>query len=516
MRIIPALEIAVITAAAEICAAPLLSFTQAQIEDRLQPWRDMYPPLDALIRSGVEPSAALRRLGLTLWSEGDSGTAAKVLGEAAVFAPADFAIWLDLGFARRAAGQPIAALEAFEQAEQLNPQDARVPLAIGLIVKGLGDLACAESAFERALTIDANNNEAAYSLGLLCFDARRYAEAACYWRAALERGYRATSLWLGLGQCQFFLGEFCAAVHSLEHHLKTAPQDVEIAQRLAFIRFLDSAVREGSQAAIALYQHVAPSDAPSIQTLADTAVSLLSAYGYTSTALDIARTFPANVNDPVQRYHLAALSGEDIDRAPKDYVTAYFDRFAETFDTQMYEILQYNGPHKLMRYLKQAGGAQGVTLDIGCGTGVAGVLLRENATRLIGVDLSPNMLNKATDRGVYDELHAVDMVDFLATHPERFDCVFAADSLNYLGDLSAFIAAAQRGLRSKGLLAVTLESATHKPYTLQPSGRFAHAPKTFIVACIAQGFRLRARRWGFLRLEAHHRVNAAYIVLERD
>ncbi len=50
---------------------------------------------------------------------------------------------------------------------------------------------------------------------------------------------------------------------------------------------------------------------------------------------------------------------------------------------------------KLSRLVVETGALGGRMLDLGCGTGAAGALLRPAATRLVGVDLSANMLAKA-------------------------------------------------------------------------------------------------------------------------
>jgi predicted TPR repeat methyltransferase len=481
---------------------------------RLSRWRAAFPALDGLIASGAAPGAALRRLGLTLWSRGAAEAAAEALAEAALWAPDDAAIRLDLGFARRAAGATAAAAEAFEAATRLAPGDARAFLALGLVSRELKSAGQAEGALLRALALDPALDEAAYALGLVCFDARRYAEAATHWRGIVARGFRAPGLWLGLGQCQFFLGEFSAAVQSLVAHLETAPDDSAAARRLALVAFLDGAIRGGPEGGRAAY--AARAGGAPIGDVAKTAVQLLAAYGYASTALDVARAFMADAaDDPLHRHHLAALAGEAVARAPADYVEAYFDRFADAFDTQMFEVLHYCGPRKLSRLLAETGAPGGVTLDIGCGTGAAAPYLRPRATRLIGVDLSTKMLEKARARGLYDELIQADMVDCVAGESDAFDLIFAADALIYLGDLQPFLAAAARALKVGGALALTLETTAKAPYELTTSGRFAHAPKAVIAAAADLGFALRASRRAFLRLEAHRRLNAALIVLER-
>jgi predicted TPR repeat methyltransferase len=480
----------------------------------LERWRLAFPALDALIRSGVAPGAAMRRLGLTFWAAGATEAAVEALDEAVALAPGDAATWLDLGFARRAARRIPEALEAFERAARLAPAVARVWLALGLAAKELGAVARAEGALEKALALDPGLDDAAYALGLLCFEARRYAEAAQRWRPLPARGYSAAGLWLGLGQCQFFLGEFGEAALSLAAHLRSAPDDGTIAPRLALVAFLDGAIRGGPAGARQAYE--ANAGAAPLTAMARTAVPLLAAYGYAETALAVARAFLRDeTDDPVLRHHLAALSAAPVSRAPADYVAAYFDRFAETFDRQMFEVLHYCGPRKLSELVAATGALGDRTLDLGCGTGAAGSLLRPHASRLVGVDLSEKMLAKAAARGFYDEIARADMVDYIAGRRGAFDLIFAADSVIYLGDLEPLVAAAAGALAPGGALAMTLETTAKAPYELTPSGRFAHSPKAVIGLAAAHGLALRASRRTFLRLEAHRRVYGALIVLER-
>jgi predicted TPR repeat methyltransferase len=49
-------------------------------------------------------------------------------------------------------------------------------------------------------------------------------------------------------------------------------------------------------------------------------------------------------------------------------------------------------------------------IDLGCGTGLMGPLLRPYVGRLEGVDLSAGMVQKAKDRGCYDKLDVGELV----------------------------------------------------------------------------------------------------------
>ena len=53
-------------------------------------------------------------------------------------------------------------------------------------------------------------------------------------------------------------------------------------------------------------------------------------------------------------------------------------------------------------------------LELGCGTGLCAALFRSAAARLVGVDVSARMLERARARGLYDELLLGDAVQVTA------------------------------------------------------------------------------------------------------
>jgi predicted TPR repeat methyltransferase len=124
------------------------------------------------------------------------------------------------------------------------------------------------------------------------------------------------------------------------------------------------------------------------------------------------------------------------------------------------------------------------------------------------------MLAKAADRKVYDSLVEAEMVTFLEETSERFDLVFAADAMIYLGDLTGFLSSAARVLPPGGLLAFNVETTWEAPYLLLPSGRFAHAVAT-LQANAAPWFALRTSLPAVLRVEANARVHGSLVLLER-
>lgn len=121
-------------------------------------------------------------------------------------------------------------------------------------------------------------------------------------------------------------------------------------------------------------------------------------------------------------------------------------------------------------------------LDIGCGTGLAGALVRPLAGRLDGVDLSPAMLEKAREKSVYDRLDRADAISVLSQRPNNYGAILGAAVLIHFGDLNPIFRAARACLRPKGLFVFTLFSLANEEdfavsanYRLAQSGCFAHS-----------------------------------------
>ena len=320
----------------------------------------------------------------------------------------------------------------------------------------------------------------------------------------------------GLGQALFFTGDFSGAAREMAIQAASGVGvDQKFTRRYALARFLEAAVIADDVTAFAAYREAAKADAEDDATVVRTAFSMLSAYGHRDAAIRLGHArMPHGDADPIQRYLFDAVVGEKLDRAPRDYLVAYFDRFAETFDKQLVEVLGYDVPEKLARLVAAQGGELPRAVDLGCGTGLAAWHLRPRRSRLVGVDLSPRMLAKAAKRRAYDELIEADMIAFLEQTDETFDLVFVADALIYLGGLDAFFRAAARVMPPGALLAFNVETTDAAPFALLPSGRFAHelsslrdTAATWFAPCVEQPTVLRS--------EASTPVEGVLILLER-
>jgi len=172
----------------------------------------------------------------------------------------------------------------------------------------------------------------------------------------------------------------------------------------------------------------------------------------------------------IARHMLAAFEGSGATEVPADYVRAVFASAAPTFDSHLAE-LGYRTPALLAELV----GQRARTLDLGCGTGLFGAAMAAPSEHLAGVDLSAQMLERASARGIYDELHTADIGDFLAADARSWDLIAAADVLVYIGDLEPLLGLAAKRLAPGGVVGFSVELSTGEdPWALRRSGRFAH------------------------------------------
>jgi len=190
------------------------------------------------------------------------------------------------------------------------------------------------------------------------------------------------------------------------------------------------------------------------------------------------RAIELGADAELNRFFLAALGAQvSPATAPRAYVQALFDDYADGFDQHLVEVLGYQAHRQLITPLA---GLQAQpfdsALDLGCGTGLCGPLLRPIVRQLTGLDLSQSMLDQAGARGVYDRLLKADLVEHLQHTSERHDLVVAADVFIYVGELDAVFGGVVRVLRRGGVFCFSVEHAQDdRPVALNAQLRYAHS-----------------------------------------
>jgi len=203
------------------------------------------------------------------------------------------------------------------------------------------------------------------------------------------------------------------------------------------------------------------------------------------------------------RFLLAGLTGDAAqtgDAPPPALIADLFDSYAASFDEHLVERLGYRVPKSLAALVAAPGDRSWYVVDLGCGTGLAGLEFRECARTLVGSDLSPRMVSRARQRQVYDELHVEDLAATLARTRDA-DLIVAADVFLYVGALDATLAACAQALRPGGLLAFSVERSDGEDVKLQPTLRYSHADAYVRGLAAPNGFAIERAEQTTLRID---------------
>jgi predicted TPR repeat methyltransferase len=230
------------------------------------------------------------------------------------------------------------------------------------------------------------------------------------------------------------------------------------------------------------------------------------------------RYLDLNPDDPEIRHIVAALrDGPAPPRAPDECIQALYRRFSEFYEKNMCDDLSYEAPQRLAEALDSVWGERkGLrTLELGCGTGLAGLVLRPRAASLTGIDLSPEMVEAARKRKIYDELAVAEITAWLAAEEHAYDLIVACDTLIYFGDLSQVVTPAARLLTPGGRIVFSVERGEGPGFKLSDSGRYVHHPDHLRAVAAAAGLELEELREGYLRMEYGEEVSGLVASLRR-
>jgi predicted TPR repeat methyltransferase len=343
-----------------------------------------------------------------------------------------------------------------------------------------GELAEAEARFREALSIEPDHLGALSMLGLLLVDREDVDGAIDLLERARAAAPDFAPVQLSLGSAYAAAGHDQLAVAAMETAIKLDTSSTVPLERLAKHHITARRPRE--------------------------AIGLLRR---------ILRREPSHEH---ARFLLAGLTGDSatIREAPRELVAELFDSYAGYFDQHLVEKLEYSVPKSLAKLVAAIAAPDGSwrVLDLGCGTGLAGVEIRAYARTLIGSDLSARMIAQARARAIYDELHVEDLDATLAREREA-DLIVASDVFLYLGALDSTIAGCASALRPGGLLAFSVENSADGDVVLQTTLRYKHSDEYIRRLATAQGLAVESAEPSILRVNEGQPVRGMLYVFRR-
>ena len=228
--------------------------------------------------------------------------------------------------------------------------------------------------------------------------------------------------------------------------------------------------------------------------------------------------FAGHPEDAEIEHLLVALSDETPpERASDRTIQHIYKGFARSFDVRLVDDLKYQGPERLSQAIEAVIGQKtGLSvLDIGCGSGLAGLRLKSFAATMVGIDLSPEMLELARKREIYDRLEFAEITTWLEESQGQFELIASCDCLIYFGDLHRIAAAAAKRLKPNGIFVFSLERGGKSPYRLTDTGRYEHHPDHVREIAAAAGLEIARLDEAFLRYEYTSEVTGLFAVLQK-
>lgn len=385
-----------------------------------------------------------------------------------------FEVALAEAYALRDAGLAPAAEHCLREVLVLAPGHAEAHFALAEMLEEAGHREAAALHYARAADLDRGSAGALGGLARVEAALGRLAEAVATWRRLLEQRPESSRAHREVAQLLSLLGEEAEAASHWREALFLDPADSATAVALAA-----SLLRMGEAvAAIEAVQPVLRREPENVAALCAAARGWIALGEGARAGRLLRRCLDA---DPEDRFGAAGLL-ESLAVPPAGLTTAYvralFDGYAASFDGHLLERLGYRGPEVLRDAVGRVlpgGTAPGTLriLDVGCGTGLAGLVFRDLAHRLEGADLAPRMVARAEAKGVYDRLRTAEFRE--ALEPDAgWDLVVAADVLVYLGDLTEPFAVASTALAPGGLFAATTERCA-EGFVLGEGRRYAHS-----------------------------------------
>ena len=483
------------------------------------------------MKSSPDYADVVHLLGIIEFKKGDDENAIRHFTQATRLNPNDAGAFVYLGASHHRTGYSSKAIAACHKAIALNPELADAHFQIGLVYQSQNELDMAETAYRCALNLDPDNARLYDVLGTILYTRGLFNEAITSYRKGLALNPKLASLHNNLGCALQDKGDLKAAEAAYLKALTLEPNYIKA--QLGMARVHEK--RKEYQQAVKAYQHAIRLDPQNQEAHANLGHILVDA-----NKLDEARVCYENVlridsNDAEAneglgaiyagldkfdraikyyrraselgsisaRHILAALTHEDTQQAPRQYVEDLFDSYSENFEEHLIETLSYETPKLLYEAFTRFNDGNDKmcfqhAIDLGCGTGLAGLAFQSIINQLDGVDLSPEMLKKASKKGIYNNLYTTDIVECLDAGGEKYDLFIAADVLVYIGNLTRLFLAVNKRASKGAYFLFSIESSDSKDFELQLTGRYAHSEA--YIRSIAQAHKLTVLRCSSVQL----------------
>ncbi|MBS0290384.1 MAG: tetratricopeptide repeat protein [Proteobacteria bacterium] len=468
-------------------------------------------------------SDALHGLGMAYAQLRQFTKAVTYLSEAVKYAPTIAEFHNNLGNAYQAIGKIDEAMRHYHEALRLKGSYAQANNNLGTLLYRLGRYEQAAGYFEKSIRIDPHAIDTHYNLANCYIQLDRLLDAVPHYEEVLKIRSDHLGALHNLGITLCALKRFEQAAPLLTQVVQKEPDNINALFHLGVI---NSSLAK-AQEAINCYEQVLRLNPQHAHSHHNLATIYLHQQQKDKALIHYQKALALEPSNKTAEHMIAALNNKtQAQGAPTEYIRALFDQYAYSYDNQVKTQLQYKVPQLLREAISPF--VQNTSplkmLDLGCGTGLCSPWFADITSKMIGVDISPNMIAVAHNLGAYHKLYTIDIFSFLESCKEEFNLIVAADVFVYFGELEQVFQQSYRILSSGGLFCFSIENLTfeeiqsdknHALFQLRSTGRYAHHPDYIHQLCRSIGFKINVEKKQTLRLQEEASIFGNLYVLQK-
>ena len=398
---------------------------------------------------------------------------------------------------------------------KLSPRTSEAYNILGIIYQERELIDDAVSVLHKAVELDGSNANAFFNLGTVLGKNGQYEQAATSLRKGLALAPRSAEARNNLGLALVRLGKLEEAISSLEKAIKLDPHYGDAWLNLGDVYCCQGQLQKG----VDVFQRCIGFIPDFVEAHYNLSIAQHDLELLPDAIESLQRTIELAPEHTAARHMLAVLSGETPDNAPQQFVTTLFDQYSHRFEKDLVNRLEYRIPTRLRELFSeyiQADTRLSKVIDLGCGTGLSGQAFHDIADYLAGIDISKKMLEHAREKEIYDILLVGDVCEQLHELPDLFDLFIATDVMIYIGNLEPLFSAV-RGKASPGAyFAFSVESQQQNDFTLQPTGRYAHATAYISRLAAVSDFTVVAQEKTGIRKEGDTWIPGEIYILQKN
>jgi len=428
---------------------------------------------EKILAENPNDAQALRLLGMIARQEGRLDDALRLIGRSIEIDPSRPEAHHNLGDVLRSMGRLAESIAAYEQAVRLQPDWAEAHGALGNALSEQGFLEQAIDQFRKVVRLRPDMAAGFLSLGRAYHVSGKRGLALAAYATAVQLKPAWPEAHDSLGNALWDEGRVEEAIIAYQRAIELNPGQLTSNWSLGKIFSRQGKMDD----ALLCFRRAVDFHPDSAKAHYFLGHILQKAGRAEEAAEEYRHATRLRPDTPEWQFKLAALSGDgSVRTAPEKYLRDLFDEYAGKFEKHLVEKLNYRAPQQLFNCVRAVTDRTEMdVLDLGCGTGLCGQEFQSLARRLVGVDLSPAMIQITRDRGIYDELITGELMATLGANQDCFDLIVAGDVLIYVGDMTGFMPAVASALRNGGLFACSIEDFEGSGFFLHSEQRFAHS-----------------------------------------